>query len=393
MGNSMIIKPVLEHQQLSIHDDKPVLSIEERHGIRLKKRKHLQENNDITDGQGAGLISLYQPLYVKPTNLLLDSGRGQRIISEVSNSKHIPAKGSMEWANIVSPVVDKRDFNEVIAVSKEKLVAMGTVAHAATVGASKKPGEWGTTTGQGRYSKTVQANNVVVEHFPNILVSGAQRTPSVAGNSGDNTQGMSYTKKITDMTSPPIEQPKVVKFVSDSGHSTLPDGYVLPKNEVNEQMEFDAFIQIDEVAAVGPVLTTHHESPMPQTVVQAINGYERRAGREKVQNKNNPLVADRVRTASTMNLRDNSRAEMTWHFKSWSDNSKHTAKLIFPDSLSMGTHINIVPSDETVRNALVKQQNSDGASGIRIDIAISREQGREHSNHSSQHSEEEDSET
>lgn len=389
----MIIKPVYQYQILSIHDDQPVLSIEERHGIWLKKRKRLQESNDIADGQGVGLVSLYQPHFVKPTNLLLDPRGGQGIISEVSNSQHSPVKGSMEWANTARPALDERDFHRVMTVSKEKLAATKIVAHAATVNASKRPGEGSSTTEQRHYPEAVQGKRLVDKHHANTLISGGQRTPPLAGNSADNALGMRYIKKITDITLPPITHPNVNSVVSDSGSLTLRDSGVLPKSEGNEQLELDTFSQKSEVAAVGQVLTTHYESPMPQRVVQAINGDERSAAREKIKNKNNSLTADSMHTEGTTNLRDNSRAEMTWHFKSWTNNANHTAKLIFPDSLSMGTNVNIVPSDETVRNALVKQQNSDGVTGIRIDIAISREQGREHGNHSGQHSEEEDSET
>ncbi|MBJ3591406.1 hypothetical protein JGC56_09655 [Salmonella enterica subsp. enterica serovar Saintpaul] len=388
----MIIKPVSQHQILSIHDDQPVLSIEERHGIWLKKRKRLQESNDITDGQGVGLVSLYQQHYVKPTNLVLDSRGGQGIIAEVSISQHSPVKGSMKWANTARPALDERDFHRVMTVSKEKLAATEIVAHAATVDASKRPREGSAATEQRQYPEAVQGKRIVDKHRANPLILGAQRTPPLAGNSADNALIMSYIKKITDITSPPITHPKVNGVVSDSGSTTLLDSGVLPKSEGNEQLELDTFSQTKEVVAVKQVLITHHELPMPQRVVQAIIGDERSAAREKIKDKNNSLATDRVHTEGTTNLRDNSRAEMTWHFKSWTDNANHTAKLIFPDSLSMGTNVNIVPSDETVRNALVKQQNSDGVSGIRIDIAISQEQGREHSNHSGQHSEEEESE-
>lgn len=388
----MIIKPVSQHQILSIHDDQPVLSIEERRGIWLKKRKRLQESNDITDGQGVGLVSLYQPHYVKPTNLVLDSRGGQGIISEVSNSQHSPVKGSMEWVNTARPALDERDFHRVMTVSKEKLAATETVAHAATVDASKRPGEGRSTTAQRDYPEAVQGKRGVDKHRANTLISGPQRTPPLAGNSADNALRMRYIKKITGITSPPITHPKVNGVVSDSGGLTLLDSGVLPKSEGNEQLELDTFSQTKEVVALGQVLITHREPPMPQRVVQAISGDERSADRGKIKDKNNSLVADRIHTEGTTNLRDNSRAEMTWHFKSWTDNANHTAKLIFPDALSMGTNVNILPSDETVRNALVKQQNSDGVSGIRIDIAISQEQGREHSNHSGQHSEEEESE-
>lgn len=49
----MIIKPVSQHQILSIHDDQPVLSIEERRGIWLKKENVSRKAATLLTGRAS----------------------------------------------------------------------------------------------------------------------------------------------------------------------------------------------------------------------------------------------------------------------------------------------------------------------------------------------------
>lgn len=386
----MIIKPVSENQILSIEDDKPVLSIVDRHGSWLKKRKRSQESTDVSDGQGVGLAQIYQSPHVQATAQVFGSRKEQEIITEVSNTQHTPVTSFDAGVTAMRSAGVERDYDKAMKVRKANLDAVRTHASA---GVFKRNQEETSVTEAGHLLDAAQVKHVVIERSANALASNSQMMSPLVRSSTDITLGMTNKKNDTDTTLPTISPAKTVNIFSDSSLSPLLDSNVMLKKNTDELPEIDAFIHEDEGVAAGKVLSTQYESLLSQSVVQAKNVHERSVFSEIIPNKKNPLVTDKMPIEGAMDIRDSSQAELTWHFKSWSDNTKHTAKLIFPDLLSLKTNVNIVPSDELVRHALIKQQNSDEIAGIQIDIALSRDQGREQENESRQHYEEEESET
>lgn len=102
----------------------------------------------------------------------------------------------------------------------------------------------------------------------------------------------------------------------------------------------------------------------------------------------NPPALSNVVSQKVAPQEDNSHSDLTWHFKSWGDGETHLARLVFTDPQSVIKDVTIIPSDETVRSALMKQLTNDILPNVVIENADTQE--REKGNHQSPESEEEE---
>nr|WP_318383143.1 hypothetical protein [uncultured Enterobacter sp.] len=85
------------------------------------------------------------------------------------------------------------------------------------------------------------------------------------------------------------------------------------------------------------------------------------------------------------------KSEMTWHFKSWGSEAKHSAKLIFTDATASAEKINVIPSDDVVRNALLSQHSREPLHNVTIDHAVVNERDTdEHEQRQPQHDNEDE---
>lgn len=75
-----------------------------------------------------------------------------------------------------------------------------------------------------------------------------------------------------------------------------------------------------------------------------------------------------------------SGSEMLWSFKSWGNGDKHSAKLVFSGPASTIEKVNIIPSDEAVRRALITQHDNVFLSNVIIShVRDSKHGTHEHS--------------
>lgn len=147
--------------------------------------------------------------------------------------------------------------------------------------------------------------------------------------------------------------------------------------------------------AIAPVTEDHHpvserdETSAKQGSVQAISGHERATIKNifsvetSAPGRNDPKVADWTPAEQARTHGESADAEMTWHFRSWGNSEKHKARLVFTDLESPDSKVKIIPSDETVRNALIKHQQSDMLPDVRMEFAVSDEKEREGENRES----------
>lgn len=133
--------------------------------------------------------------------------------------------------------------------------------------------------------------------------------------------------------------------------------------------------QEDGLAISGHERVTLKNISYPEMSASAKNGHNR---------------ADRAPVEQSMNHGDSSVTEMIWHFRSWGNREKHKARLVFTDLDSPDSKVKIIPSDEIVRNALIKHQQSEVLSDLRIEFAVSDENRREGEKHEPYSSEDEE---
>lgn len=100
------------------------------------------------------------------------------------------------------------------------------------------------------------------------------------------------------------------------------------------------------------------------------------------------IVPNQAPVDSVTHQQSSTQAEMTWHFKSWEGIENNKATLVFSDPLTLSKEINIIPSNETVRNALLKELNTEVMPSVLIDKVA--HQGQQDQNSSRQHHEDEE---
>ena len=110
------------------------------------------------------------------------------------------------------------------------------------------------------------------------------------------------------------------------------------------------------------------------------------------QQQSSQKVLELASAEKKINHGETPQAEMTWHFKSWGENDKHNAKLTFTDLSSPDNEVNIIPSTETVRSALLRQHLDDAMFSVQIESAATWDQDKENEHHSERHHEEESEE-
>ncbi len=336
MDSSINIKPVSECYGLEGLHDEPVLSLNERCGNKLKKVKRLQE----CDIAGALLVLL--PLPERPDVEL--------------TPRSLPSKSRI--AELATPGMVR------IVIKKEAADGLTTQTKHPDAGLTL-------STVCSKVRKDVLASNKPITRIAENLISPRHTKPVEEIHvSARLLQGLAAAD---------------ISLLNVGKHSI---------SQLNESPDADLPVSEVETIPSGQLRSGRDEFFLvPQDVVQPIHSHESLPTRlmpstEAItQQKIIHATAEQATTEKMENSGDSLQAEMTWHFKSWGDHNRHTAKLVFAD-LSAGSEVSVIPSNETVRSALIKQQPDEGLSTLLIQQVASQD-GRRDKNSRQHHDDEE----
>ncbi|WP_230350803.1 hypothetical protein [Lelliottia sp. WAP21] len=133
------------------------------------------------------------------------------------------------------------------------------------------------------------------------------------------------------------------------------------------------------------VLSSGNGVAVPQSVIFTMNRDESFKERAKLptatalRQQITQQVSEHSRTLKAITAKESSQAEMVWNFKSWGENEQHRARLVFTDLSSPTNEVNVIPSTETVRSALIRQHLDNAMFHVQIETAVlhDQEQGRD----------------
>ena len=342
MDKSIKIKSVPNYTGLGGQEDTEILTLKERYENKLKKHKASHENEDMA---GMGLAPALSSQLTPPERAILPNNT-----IYVNSNKPMSENRVREKADGLTGEGDKKAIRRTYLNQHKIINNPGADKSQITRSAevqdkmlSSAESRLSSVSSPVRFAQVPPDDSLVSNH---LLISKdplvSQRAHILSENLKDK---LSNIDKST------------YKLLSKDELIT-PQGVLISVNEHANELQFTA----SDTETLAPI-------------------------------KKNQIVPELPLTAKNIQSENVTSDQLTWHFKSWGDSENHTAKIIFSDPLSSVRDVNIIPSNETVRGALMKQLDANGITQIsQVQIEAVTSQDHNQGNQSRQHNDEEESE-
>jgi len=348
MDKSIKIKSVPNYTRLDGQEDTKILTLKERYENKLKKHKASHEHEDMAGmGLAPALSSQLTPperailpnntIYVNSNKPMSENRMREKADGLISEGdKKATRRTYLNQHKVINNPVMAKSQTTLLAQVQDKLLS----SRESRLSSVSSPVDFA----------QVPTNNSLIQNDPlatnHLLVSK---------DSLVNQQAHILSENLKDNLSN-IDK-STYKLLSKDELIT-PQGVLISVNEHANELQFTA----SDTETLAPI-------------------------------KKNQIVPELPLTAKNTQSENVTSDQLTWHFKSWGDSENNTAKIIFSDPLSSIREVNIIPSNETVRGALMKQLDANGITQIsQVQIEAVTSQDHNQGNQSHQHNDEEESE-
>ncbi|KNC09803.1 hypothetical protein AC791_14375 [Klebsiella sp. RIT-PI-d] len=354
MDKSIKIKSVPNYTGLGGQEDTEILTLKDRYENKLKKHKASHDNEDMA---GMGLAAALSSQLTPPERVILP---GNTIY--VNSNKPMSENRVREKADGLTGEGDKKATRRMYlnhhmiinnpGTDKSQITRLAQVQEKLLSSAESR---LSSVSSPARFAQ-VPPNDSVIPNNP--LASNdplASNHLLVSKESLVYQQAHTLSENLKDKLS---NTDKSMSRMLNKDELITPQGVLTSVNDHANELQFTAA----DTDSLSPI-------------------------------KKNQIVPELPLTAKNIQSEHVTSDQLTWHFKSWGDSENHSAKIIFSDPLSSVRDVNIIPSNETVRGALMKQLDANGITQMsQVQIEAVTSQGHNQGNQSRQHNDEEESE-